>query len=231
MTLWPVDYRQPFWAAADSLPVVLIHTGCFFDIAKGKLVKISHCLAACAVWLAAMAVVPATAQAPSRSEVAAPTTQGAPQSSPQSASSGRPHPFTLAAAQQGVLFCSSRINQVVSAFGASDNSGGLWLLPSAQQDQRLAPLVVEMPTSLGGPAYISASFAPNQANGCGASVDSVVFWPKNCEYVTKQSYAGLKPLGRLQRDIAVLDGGANIKIFLMPAGAMGCISIRREVLT
>lgn len=203
----------------------------FVDIPKGKLVKTSHFSAACAVWLATIAVVPATAQAPSRSEVAAPTTQGAPQSSPQSASSGRPHPFTLAAAQQGVLFCSSRINQVVSAFGASDNSGGLWLLPSVQQDQRLAPLVVEMPTSLGGPAYISASFAPNQANGCGASVDSVVFWPKNCEDVTKQSYAGLKPLGRLKRDIAVLDGGANIKIFLMPAGATGCISIRREVLT
>jgi len=88
-----------------------------------------------------------------------------------------------------------------------------------------------MPTSLGGSAYISATFAPNQANGCGASVDAVVYWPQSCEDVTKQSYVGLKLLGRLKKDIAVLEGGANIKIFLMPAGVAGCISIRREVLS
>jgi hypothetical protein len=216
---------------------VFIHAGCFcFDNPMGILVITSHFCAGSLLWLAAL-VMPVGAQTPSRAGAAstaptpAPAAQTAPQPVAQPAAPGRPHPFTLAAAQQGVLSCSSRINQVVSALGVSENSGGSWLLPPVQQDQRLAPLVVEMPISLGGSAYISATFAPNQANGCGASVDAVVYWPQSCEDVAKQSYVGLKLLGRLKKDIAVLDGGANIKIFLMPAGAAGCISIRREVVS
>jgi hypothetical protein len=212
---------------------VFIHAGCFcFDNSMGILVKTSHFWAGAWVWLAALAM-PVGAQTPQRAGAPspAPAAQAAPQPVAQPAAPGRPHPFTLAAAQQGVLSCSSRINQVVSALGASETSGGSWLLPPVQQDQRLAPLVVELPISLGGSAYISATFAPNQANGCGASVDAVVYWPQSCEDVTKQSYVGLKLLGRLKKDIAVLDGGATIKIFLMPAGAAGCISIRREVIS
>lgn len=215
---------------------MFIHAGCFcFDNPVGIFVKTSHFWAGGLVCLAALAM-PVGAQTSSRAGAAstaptpAPAAQNAPQPVAQPAAPGRPHPFTLAAAQQGVLSCSSRINQVVSALGVSDNSGGSWLLPPVQQDQRLAPLVVEMPISLGGSAYISATFAPNQANGCGASVDAVVYWPQSCEDVAKQSYVGLKLLGRLKKDIAVLDGGANIKIFLMAAGAAGCISIRREVI-
>jgi hypothetical protein len=32
----------------------------------------------------------------------------------------------------------------------------------------------------------------------------------------------------LKKDIAVLDGGASTKVFLMPAGS-GCLSIKKEV--
>lgn len=117
----------------------------------------------------------------------------------------------------------------MSGLGVTESSGGTWLLPPTQQDQRLAPLVLEVPTTIGGAAYISATFASNQANGCGASYDAVFYWPKSCDEVTKQSFAGLTVLGRLNKDIAMLDGGANIKIFLMPAGAAGCVSIKREL--
>jgi hypothetical protein len=111
----------------------------------------------------------------------------------------------------------------------NDKSGVALMLPSAQQDQRLVPLALEMPTTQGSTAYISATFAPNQANGCGASYDAVVYWPKNCSDISQQSYAAFKLMGRLKQDILMLDGGANIKVFLLPAGAAGCISIRREI--
>lgn len=185
------------------------------------------------VLLGACAVAPGQAQTPAAApegaaSPAAPAVPSTPQAAAQAAS--RPHPVTMAAAQQGVLACSGRINQVVNALGVTDKSGVALLLPPAQQDQRLVPLALEMPTTLGSSAYISATFAPNQANGCGASYDAVVYWPKSCDEVTQQSYASLKLLGRLKKDIVMLDGGANIKVFLLPAGTAGCISIKREVL-
>ena len=214
-----------------------MHAGCFcLNSRTGKLLKTSQNLAWYALMLVALTLTPAMAQKPPPRPVAAasaPAAQAAsratPQAAAQPATSGRPHPVTLAAAQQGVLSCSSRINQVVTSLGVTESSGGTWLLPPTQQDQRLAPLALEVPTTLGGSAYISATFAPNQANGCGASYDAVFYWPQSCDEVTKQSFVGLKAIGRLKKDIAVLDGGANIKIFLMPAGAAGCVSIKREL--
>ena len=193
-------------------------------------------MAICLVWLTAVAAAPLQAQtvSPSESATSAPSVQAAPQAAAQpaaqAAAASRPHPVTLASAQQGVLSCSGRINQVVSALGVTDKAGVALMLPPVQQDQRLVPLALEMPTTLGGSAYISATFAPNQAIGCGASYDAVVYWPKSCDEVTQQSYAALKLLGRLKKDLVMLDGGANIKVFLLPAGAAGCISIKREIL-
>lgn len=184
------------------------------------------------VLLLVLSVASLQAQTPSAGAavVSAPTVQAAPQAAVQAESASRPHPVTLAAAQQGVLSCSGRINQVVTALGVADNAGVALMLPSVQADQRLAPLALEMPTTLGSSAYISATFAPNQANGCGASYDAVVYWPKSCDEVTRQSYAALKVLGRLKKDIVMLDGGATTKVFLLPAGAAGCISIKREIM-
>lgn len=183
----------------------------------------------CLAWLTAVAPIQAQTPAAAETTASAPIAQAAPQTTAQPVASSRPHPVTLAAAQQGVLSCSGRINQVVSALGVTDKSGVALMLPPVQQDQRLAPLAMEMPTTLGSSAYISATFAPNQANGCGASYDAVVYWPKSCDEVTQQSYAALKLLGRLKKDIVMLDGGTHIKVFLLPAGAAGCISIKREV--
>ena len=214
---------------------MFIHAGRFCcDNSMGILVKTSHFWAGGLVWLAALAM-PVGAQTPSRVGAAstaptpAPAAQTAQQPVTQPAAPGRPNPLTLAAAQQGVLSCSSRINPVVSALGVSDNSGGSWLLPPEQQDQRLAPLVVEMPISLGRSAYISATFAPNQANGCGGMYETVVYWPQKCDVVANKNFGTLKKLGALSRTIYVRDGGVTTKIFLMPAGT-GCVAIKKEII-
>lgn len=79
-----------------------------------------------------------------------------------------------------------------------------------------------------GSAYVSAHFAPNQANGCGAAYDAVAYWPQKCEAVAGKRFATLKKVGQLKKDIAILDGGPALKVFLMPAGT-GCVSIKKEV--
>ena len=149
----------------------------------------------------------------------------------QVANDSRPNSITLAAAQQGVLTCSGRINQIVNFLGVDDKAGALLMLPPSQQDQRLVSLSLEIPLQpTNNAAYVTATFAPNLANGCGAGYESVIYWPKTCEDVFKQSFGALKPTGTLKQNIFVLDGGSQLKVFLMPAGQAGCVSIKREVL-
>lgn len=135
--------------------------------------------------------------------------------------------ITQAAVQQGVLNCASRINQVSNFLGFNNQSGAVLMTPPNAQDQRLIPLAMEIPTESGS-AYVSAQFAPNQANGCGAAYDAVVYWPQKCEAVAAKQFSALKKVGQMKKDITVLDGGLATKVFLMPAGS-GCVSIKKEV--
>jgi hypothetical protein len=135
--------------------------------------------------------------------------------------------ITQAAVQQGVLNCAARINQVSNFLGYTPQAGAVLMPPLSQPDQRLVPLSMEIATESGS-AYVSATFAPNQANGCGATYDAVVYWPQKCEIVAAKQFAALKKAGPLHKDITMLDGGVATKVFLMPAGN-GCVSIKKEV--
>lgn len=182
--------------------------------------------------LAALVLLTQTAsQAQPSGEAGSTVSQAIASAVPSSAGAhSRPHPVTLAAAQQGVLACSARINQVANFLGVDEKSSAMLILAPAQQDQRFASVVLEMPSpSTGSSAYVSAMFAPNQANGCGAGYESVAYWPKSCNEVGRQNFSSLKTLGRLKTDITVLDGGSQLKVFLLPAGT-GCVSIKKEVI-
>lgn len=132
-----------------------------------------------------------------------------------------------AAAQQGVISCAERIQQVTQYLGYTPQAGALLMTPQAQPNQKLLPLVMELPTG-NGSAYVGVSFAPGQANGCGATYDAVAWWPSSCAVVAKQHFSALKFIGKLKNNINVLDGGPTSKVFLMPAGN-GCVSVKKEV--
>jgi hypothetical protein len=134
---------------------------------------------------------------------------------------------TQAAVQKGVFNCAGRINQVVNFLGFTEKAGAVLMIPPTQPDSRLIPLAMEIPVE-GGVAYVSASFAPNQANGCGATYDSVVYWPQSCGKVKENQFKALKETGKIRKEITILDGGEGIKFFLMPAGS-GCVSIKKEM--
>lgn len=136
--------------------------------------------------------------------------------------------ITQTAVMDGIFSCAGRINQVSSFLGYSAQSGALLMTPPSQPDQRLIPLVMEVDVN-GNSAYVSASFAPNQANGCAATYDSIVYWPQKCNEVSERQFPGLKKMKQLKKDIAILDGGVATKVFLMPAGN-GCVSIKKEVI-
>ena len=66
----------------------------------------------------------------------------------------------------GVKSCKDRINQVSNFLTANTNSGWLLFQPTSQADRRLISVSMESATKDIASAYVSESFAPNQANGC-----------------------------------------------------------------
>ena len=138
-----------------------------------------------------------------------------------------PNAVTRAAVGQNLLKCASRVEQVSNFLGFSANAGAFLMASPQDGDNRIAPLLMEVPTP-DGAAYVSATFAANQSNGCGATYDAVMYWPKSCDALASQQFVKLKRVGSLKKDIVVLDGGTNTKVFLMPAGS-GCVSIKKEV--
>lgn len=173
------------------------------------------------VGLLGAVLVSSLAQAQTPPPPNAPTEQGG------AAASQGPNAITQAAVQQGALICASRINQTTNFLGFNNQAGATLMVPPRQVDQRLLPIAMEIPSESGS-AYVSATFAPNQANGCGATYDAVVYWPLKCDALAAKQFSSLKIIGLLKKDIAVLDGGVATKVFLMPAGS-GCVSIKKEV--
>lgn len=139
--------------------------------------------------------------------------------------------ITQAAVQAGVLSCTSRINQVANFLAAGTPQNGvntLMFTPSSNPDQHLVSFSMEISSKENASAYTSASFAPNQANGCGGMYEAIVYWPQSCKDLTEKTYGNLKKITGFSKNITVLDGGAATRLFLLPAGA-GCVSIKKEV--
>jgi hypothetical protein len=157
-----------------------------------------------------------------------PPVAAVPSSQRQAAPVDADNAVTRAAAAQGVRRCLERVQQVSAAFGFTPQAGALLMIPPTEPDRRVIPLAMEIPTQSGS-VYIGADFAPDQANGCGVSADTIVYWKQSCKVVASRNFASLKAIGTLRKDITVLDdGGLNVKVLLMPADK-GCISIKKEV--
>jgi hypothetical protein len=160
-------------------------------------------------------------------EKAAPPAPAPAQSAPRQPSAA--NPITEAAAKGGVLACTGRIDQVSNFLTeGSQGAGATLFTPPADPDRRLFSISMEIPVTNGPSAYATASFAPNQANGCGGMYETVVYWPQVCDLVAAKNYSTLKRTGTLSKTIAVLGGAPATTIFLMPAGT-GCVSIKKEV--
>lgn len=132
-----------------------------------------------------------------------------------------------AAQKAGVNDCLARINQVSNFLTAgSQQSGVSMVIPPQLPNERISSMAFEIksPQVL---SYASADFAPS-ASGCGATYEAVTHWQNSCKDVASKGYAQLKFIGAIQSNILVLDGGPQLRVFLMPAGK-GCVAIKKEV--
>jgi len=140
------------------------------------------------------------------------------------------NPATRAAVNGGALSCAGRINQVINFLSdGCQGVGAQVTVPAVDPDRKLISVSLEIQNEKIPVAYAGTCFAPNQANGCGAMYETVVYWNKICDDVAAKQFEELKRVGAMHKEIAVLDGGADLKVFLMPAGS-GCVSIKKEVI-
>lgn len=137
------------------------------------------------------------------------------------------NPVTQALVNQGVLACTSRVNQVTSFLSNGNQLGAMVFGIPGQPDQRMISISMELVPPDKTSAYASASFAPNQANGCGAVYEAVIYWPQSCDVVATRQFPQAKKLKILHTSIQQLESGPA-KVFLMPA-ANGCVSIKKEL--
>jgi hypothetical protein len=163
------------------------------------------------VAFAALAAEPADKSAPD-APVHAPTQQ------PAAAGNAGVNRVTQAAVQAGVLACAGRINQVSNFVTASaQNSGGYRFPPGPNADRSLVSASLEVQYKDGALAYVSTSFAPNHANGCGALYESVAWSEGACDAVAKAQFGALSPIGVLGKSTIVLTGSGTMNVFLLAA--------------
>ena len=156
------------------------------------------------------------------------TTAPTPATAP-SPNQSQPNPLTQALAQQGIRRCLARAEQLSQFLGFGPADGALLLPAPGDADQRHIAVSFELrkPDLL---SYVSLNLAPGTGQGCGASYDAVSYWQASCSQVARQIYSGFQVDGAIRQDIAVLSAGPASKVFLLPAGPVGCVSIKREVL-
>ncbi len=138
------------------------------------------------------------------------------------------NPIATAVQQMGDNQCTAQVNQVTNFIGFNQNSGAV-LMTNQQQpaNQRLIPVVMEQPVGK-GTALISATFAPTTHN-CNATYDAYAIWGGSCKTVAETKFGQLTAQRQLKKNITVLDGGSQLKVFLMQAGDM-CVSVKKETI-
>jgi hypothetical protein len=140
------------------------------------------------------------------------------------------NPVAQAAQKAGVVNCLTRMNQVVNFLTTgSQQSGAKLSIAPKQPNEQIASstLEIQTPNVL---SYASADFAPTSEGGCSGTYEAVVYWPSNCEAVAR-TFSGFKPTGAIKSNIFTLQGSsAQLRVFLIPAGTAGCVSIKKEII-
>lgn len=135
--------------------------------------------------------------------------------------------ISLAAKKSGVTGCLPRIDQVTNFLtSGSQQSGASLFVPRQAANNSMVSVSLEIKGAQ-ALSYANADFAP-LATGCNGSYEAITYWQNSCADVATKGYTQFKATGTLSGNIMVLDGGSQLRVFLMPAGA-GCVSIKKEI--
>ena len=132
------------------------------------------------------------------------------------------------AVSAGIVDCVPRIQQVTDFLTANTKSGAFLFIAPAEANRQIVSASLEIQAGAVS-SYASASFAPAGNTACSAMYETVSYWGNQCADVAGRAFPTLPSAGKLGGSITMLDGGANLRVFLMPAG-QGCLSIKKELI-
>lgn len=77
-------------------------------------------------------------------------------------------------------------------------------------------------------SIVTMSFAPNQANGCGASYQAIVYYEKSCAKARDEFYPAIKmqALGKTGALLGTLDQKSQV---ILVAAGNGCLLLNQEI--
>jgi hypothetical protein len=151
-----------------------------------------------------------------------------PAAPPPAAAEPKLNAIAQTARNAGVVNCLGPVQEVTEFLTAKNKSGAFLFLPPADANRHLLSTSLEVQSG-GASSYVGASVAPLPGGGCGALYEAVSYWANDCNDVASKVFTALPAGGKLGETITMLDGGANLRVFLMPVGS-GCLSIKKEVI-
>ena len=140
-----------------------------------------------------------------------------------------PSALTMAAVQKGVLTCANQIDKVAKFTGFGPSSAAAILPLTEQPDRSIVAMFMANSVGRDQKSYVSATFAPGQANGCAATYDAIIYWDENCTEIASKVFGEFKRVENWDASLDLLDGGRGTKVVLMDA-ATGCVSIKKELI-
>lgn len=154
------------------------------------------------------------------------------QQRPQQQSPAGPTPNVVPQVLQraGVNKCLPRIKQVTDFVTANTQHNGQFLIaPQPQTDQKMVSVMMEVQSG-NQLSFVDTGFDPGVGtNQCGGMYETITYWNNSCQEVATRAYGSAKRGPPLRQAIMNLEGGANLRIFLMPASANGCVAIKKEM--
>lgn len=68
------------------------------------------------------------------------------------------------------------------------------------------------------------------AGSCSGLYQQVIYWPEACAAVKARVFADFKNEKLFLRNVRVSEGNPGLQLYLMPAGAGGCVSVKKELI-
>ncbi len=68
------------------------------------------------------------------------------------------------------------------------------------------------------------------AGSCSGLYQQVIYWPETCAAIKARVFADFKGEKPFLRSVKVSEANPGLQLYLMPAGAAGCVSIKKELI-
>ena len=137
------------------------------------------------------------------------------------------HPLAENLSKIGAFSCAERANQMANFLSATGKSQLVLQTPADKPNQRLLMASLITPTAESNFSIANISLAPNQANGCGGSYQSVSYLFKSCKTAIEAYPIKFQKIENTNVSIGLVSRG--LWLTAMPADK-GCIIIKQELI-